>query len=92
MRQIALLLRMATLCVLLVLVSGASAGRGLTNSSMESKGVAKAVATEIDEAQDQEVPRLLGAPALALFYLSYSGCRRVDPTASRAGRHFRHLG
>ena len=52
MRRIALLL--ATFGVLLALASGASAGCGQTNSSMEPDEIAQAVAPEIDEASVRE--------------------------------------
>src|SRR3712207_1753562 len=47
-------LLLGTLGVLLALVLGTSAGCGLTNSSMEPKEVAKALAPEIDEASVRE--------------------------------------
>ena len=52
MPRFALLL--GTLGVLLALVLGTSAGCGLTNSSMQPKEVAKALAPEIDEASVRE--------------------------------------
>ena len=65
MRRIALLL--GTLGVLLALALGTSAGCGLTNSSMEPKEVAKAVAPEIDEASvRQHLEHLTGEAPVSL--------------------------
>jgi acetylornithine deacetylase/succinyl-diaminopimelate desuccinylase-like protein len=67
MRQIALLLRMAIFAILLVLTSWVTAGCGLTNSSMEPKEVARAVASEIDEASIREhLEHLTGASPVSL--------------------------
>lgn len=67
MRQIALLLRMAIFGILLVLTSWVSAGCGPTNSSMEPKEVARAVAPEIDEASIREhLEHLTGASPVSL--------------------------
>ncbi len=67
MRQIALLLRMAIFGILLVLTSWMSAGCGPTNSSMEPKEVARAVAPEIDEASIREhLEHLTGASPVSL--------------------------
>lgn len=58
---------LATLGVLLLLASWASAGCGLTSSGMEPKEVAKAVAPEIDEASVREhLEHLTGVSPVSL--------------------------
>lgn len=65
MRRIVLL--PATLGVLLALAFGASAGCGLSNSSMEPEEVARAVAPEIDEASVREhLEHLTGVSPVSL--------------------------
>jgi Zn-dependent M28 family amino/carboxypeptidase len=72
---------MAIFGVLLVLTSWASVGCGLTNSSMEPKEVAAAVAPEIDKASVREhLEHLTGASAVSL-----QGSKKT--TISERGSH-----